>query len=94
MLNTIYSDVNPHMARTMGARTRGYEPHEEIIMSQSMSYAEELMYNNPTMDSVHAQQLENWAEQREIFIRNKELYYERPQVSCDAHPNAYEQVDL
>jgi ABC-type oligopeptide transport system ATPase subunit len=67
------------MARTTGAiRSRGLEPHEEIIMSQSMTYSEELLHSNPGMDSVRAQQLENWAEQREISNHNKNLYYENP----------------
>jgi hypothetical protein len=47
-------------------------------MSQSMTYSEELLRSNPSMDSVRAQHLENWAEQREISNHNKHLYYENP----------------
>eukprot|EP00804_Cyclotella_cryptica_P025066 CCRYP_016547-RA/>CCRYP_016547-RA protein AED:0.12 eAED:0.12 QI:406/0.66/0.75/1/1/1/4/209/330 len=75
-----------------GARTGGYEPHEEVIMSQSMSYAEELMHSNPTMDFVRAQQLENWAEQREISSTNKHMYYERTQESYDVNISHHDEV--
>ena len=85
-------DVTPHVARTIGARTRGYEPHEEVIVSQSMSYAEELMNVNPSMDAVRAQQLENWAEQREISSTNKYMYYERTQEPYDVNINDHEEV--
>lgn len=67
-------DVTPHLMRT-SARSRDYEPHDEVIMAQSMSYAGELMHSNPNMDAVRAQQLENWAEQREISNYNKHMYY-------------------
>lgn len=78
-LRKLGRDVTPHMTRTTGAiRSRGLEPHEEIVMSQSMTYSEELLHSNPSMDSVRAQQLENWAEQREISNHNKHLYYENP----------------
>lgn len=85
-------DVTPHVARTIGARTRGYEPHEEVIVSPSMSYAEELMNVNPDMDFVRAQQLENWAEQREISSTNKYMYYERTQESYDVNINDHAEV--
>jgi len=70
----------------------GYEPHEEVIVSPSMSYAEELMNVNPDMDFVRAQQLENWAEQREISSTNKYMYYERTQESYDVNINDHEEV--
>ena len=85
-------DVTPHVARTIGARTHGYEQHEEVIVSQSMSYAEELMHSNPSMDFVRAQQLENWAEQREISSSNKYMYFERTQESYDVNINDHEEV--
>ena len=61
-------------------------------MSQSMSYAEELMHSDPNMDFVRAQQLENWAEQREISSTNKYMYYERTQESYDVNINHHEEV--
>ena len=76
------------MARTTGARSRGYDPHEEIIMTQSMSYAEELMCSNPGMDTVRAHQLENWAEQNEISNYNKHMYGDRTHNYHDAYHNA------
>jgi len=90
-LKKLGRDVTPHVARTTGARTRGYEPHEEVIVSQSMSYAEELMHVNPSMDFVRAQQLENWAEQREISSTNKYMYHERTQESYDVNINDHEE---
>jgi hypothetical protein len=57
-----------------------------------MSYAEELMNVNPSMDAVRAQQLENWAEQREISSTNKYMYYERTQESYDVNINDHEEV--
>jgi len=90
-LKKLGRDVTPHVARTIGARTRGYEPHEEVIVSPSMSYSEELMNVNPNMDFVRAQQLENWAEQREISSTNKHMYYERTQESYDVNINVHEE---
>lgn len=84
-------DVNPHMTRTMSARTRGYDPHEEMIVSQAMGYAEELMHSNPGIDSVRAQQLENWAEQQEISSTNRHMYYDRHQESYETTISAYEE---
>jgi hypothetical protein len=81
------------MARTMSARTRGWEPTEDIVMPHSMSYVEELMHSNPTMDSVRAQQLENWAEQREISNHNKHMYYDRSE-EYDVTINEQDQVSL
>lgn len=92
-LKKLGRDVTPHVARTIGARTRGYEPHEEVIMSQSMSYAEELMHSDPNMDFVRAQQLENWAEQREISSTNKHMYYERTHESYDVIINHHQEED-
>lgn len=86
-LQKVGRDVNPHMARTTGARSRGHEPHEEVIMTQSMSYAEELMYSNPSMDTVRAHQLENWAEQREISNYNRHMYGDRTYDYYDANQN-------
>lgn len=84
------SDVTPHLARS-SARSRAYEPHEEVILSQSLSYAEELMHSNPNMDAVRAQQLENWAEQRELSNYNKHMYYDRTE-EYDVNVNAYDEV--
>lgn len=76
----------------MSARTRGYDPHEEMIVSQAMGYAEELMHSNPGIDSVRAQQLENWAEQQEISSTNRHMYYDRHQESYETTISAYEEV--
>lgn len=61
-------------------------------MTQSMSYAEELMHSNPSMDAVRAQQLENWAEQREISNYNKHMYYDKLN-EYDVNMNAEEARD-
>jgi hypothetical protein len=69
----------------MSARTRGYDPHEEMIVSQAMGYAEELMHSNPGMDSVRAQQ-------QEISSTNRRMYYDRHQESYETTISAYEEV--
>ena len=86
------SDVTPHMARTTSARSRGTEPHQDIITSDRMSYTEELLDSNPYMDSVRAQQLENWAEQRELSTYNKHMYYDEDQETYEM--NAPNEVSL
>ena len=50
------------------------------------------MYSNPSMDSVRAQQLENWAEQREISSTNRHMYYEKHEESYETTISAYEEV--
>jgi hypothetical protein len=57
-------DVTPHLARTSSAKS------DEGILSTSMSYADELLEQNPGMDTVRAHQLKNWANQREISMTN------------------------
>jgi len=57
-------DVSPHMARTLAAKI-------DQAAASSLSYADELSYSNPSMDSVRAQQLENWANQQEIATSNR-----------------------
>jgi len=81
-LRQIGSDVSPHLASTMAAR---YSPaYEEVETSQmaTMSYAEELVHSNPSMDEIRAVQLQNWATQQEIASANRymnektQVYYE------------------
>lgn len=81
-LRQIGCDVSPHLAKTMAAR---YSPaYEEVETSQmtAMSYAEELVHSNPSMDEIRAVQLQNWATQQEIASANRymnektQVYYE------------------
>jgi hypothetical protein len=58
-------DVSPHMARTLNAKV-----DQVAVVS---SYADELL-NNSGMDAARAQQLENWATQKEIAIANRFSY--------------------
>ena len=51
---------------------RDTSPH--MARAASTSYADELLHGNPSMDAVRAQQLENWAMQKEIHISNKYAY--------------------
>jgi hypothetical protein len=51
---------------------RDTSPH--MARAASTSYADELMFGNPNMDAARAQQLENWAMQKEIHISNKYAY--------------------
>ena len=82
------------MARTTSARLQGTEPHQDIITSDRMSYTEELLDSNHHMDSVRAQQLENWAEQRELSTYNKYMYYDKDQETCEMNINAHNEVSL
>lgn len=77
------SDVSPHMARTLTAKM------DQAAVERS-SYADELLQNNRDMDAVRAQQLENWATQREIASANKYMYEQRHQYS----QNGYEYGDV
>jgi len=63
-LQKIGRDVSPHIARTLAAKT------DQSAVS-SLSYADDLLQNNPGMDSVRAQQLESWATQQEIAMSNR-----------------------
>jgi len=57
-------DVSPHMAATLTAK------NDQATVA-SMSYTDELLQDNPGMDMVRAQQLENWATQNEIAKANR-----------------------
>jgi hypothetical protein len=57
-----------HMATTLGAKS------DEGALPNTMSYSDELVLNNPNMDTVRAQQLNNWANQREISMTNSHNY--------------------
>jgi len=62
-------DVTPHMTRTLAAKS-----DEGTLPTSTMSYTDELLLENPGMDTVRAQQLKNWANQREISISNNYSY--------------------
>jgi hypothetical protein len=66
-LKKIGRDVSPHMARTSISKT------DQVVASRIVSYTDELLESNPTMDVVRAQQLENWATQQEIARTNRYL---------------------
>jgi len=76
------SDASPHMARTLTAKM------DQAAVERS-SYADELLQDNQGMDAVRAQQLENWATQREIATANKFMYEQRHQYN----QNGYEYGD-
>lgn len=82
-LRQIGCDVSPHLAKTMAAR---YSPaYEEVETSQmtTMSYAEELVHSNPSVDEIRAVQLQNWATQQEIASANRYMN-EKTQVNYEA----------
>ena len=60
--------ATPHMTTTLGAKS------DEGTLPDTMSYSDELLLNNPNMDTVRAQQLNNWANQREISMTNSHSY--------------------
>ena len=62
-------DVTPHMTRTLTAKS-----DEGTLPASTMSYTDELLQSNPGMDTVRAQQLKNWANQREISMSNNYSY--------------------
>ena len=84
-LKRIGRDVSPHVARTYTAKS------EEDHAVASLSYAEELLQNNPCMDPARAQQYENWAEQQEIAQSNRYLN-ERGQYSQGQYVQEYHDV--
>lgn len=65
LLKKIGRDVTPHMTRTLSSKT------DQVLASRIVSYTDELLENNPHMDIVRAQQLENWATQQEISKTNR-----------------------
>ena len=68
-LKKLGRDVSPHLARTLAAKVLCEESNQDAVAC--MSYADELLRSNPGMDEVRAQQLENWATQKEIALSNK-----------------------
>lgn len=58
------SDISPHIARTLTAKI-------EQASVATMCYTDELLQNNPGMDTARAQQLGNWATQNEIASANR-----------------------
>ena len=78
-------DALPHMARTFAAQM-------DQALVQSMSYNDELLQNNPGMDSARAQQLENWATQNEIAMSNRYMYGN--DNSQDYYTSEYEYSDV
>jgi len=75
-------DVSPHLANTMAARYSSAYEDVEISPTSAMSYAEELMHTNPSMDEIRAVQLQNWATQQEIASANRYMN-EKIQVHYD-----------
>ena len=75
-------DVSPHLANTMAARYSSAYEEVETAQRTDMSYAEEMMHSNPSMDEIRAVQLQNWATQQEIASANRymnektQVYYE------------------
>jgi len=59
---------SPHMTTTLAAKS------DEGALPDTMSYSDELLINNPNMDTIRAQQLNNWANQREISMSNSRSY--------------------
>ncbi|KAL7425469.1 hypothetical protein ACHAXM_000029, partial [Skeletonema potamos] len=82
-------DVSPHLANTMAARYSSAYEEVEISPTTAMSYAEELMHANPSIDEVRAVQLQNWATQQEIASANRymnekiQVYYEADEDYTD-----------
>ncbi len=76
-------DVSPHLANTMAARYSSAYDEVETSPTTAMSYAEELMHRNPSMDEIRAVQLQNWATQQEIASANRYMN-EKIQVYYDA----------
>jgi len=77
-LRKIGRDVSPHMARTLTAKI-------DQAAVAGMSYTDELLQENPGMDVVRAQQLENWATQQEIVAANRYIYdirHSSPEYEC------------
>ena len=70
-LRKIGVDVSPHLAWTSHAKMDGRL--DESVEVLSASYAEELLQNNPSLDAVRAQQLENFAMQNEIAMANRHM---------------------
>jgi len=64
-LRTFGRDVSPHITRTSMAKM------DQAAAVETLGYADELLQSNPYMDSVRAQQLENWATQNEIAMSNR-----------------------
>ena len=69
-LQKLGRDVSPHLARTLAAKIYSEEIDQGAAYNE-MSYADELMQANPTMDAVRAQQYESWAMQNEISSANR-----------------------
>ena len=67
-------DVYPHLARTLTAKIFTDESDQEVFVSGSVTYEDELLQTNPGMNSVRAHQYENWAIQKEIALSNKIMY--------------------
>eukprot|EP00986_Skeletonema_menzelii_P014840 scaffold10382_cov103-Skeletonema_menzelii.AAC.1 len=81
-------DVSPHLANTMTARySTAYDEVETSHMTV-LSYAEELVHSNPSMDEIRAVQLQNWATQQEIASANRYMN-EKTQVYYDAREDDY-----
>eukprot|EP00984_Skeletonema_dohrnii_P003321 scaffold1115_cov94-Skeletonema_dohrnii-CCMP3373.AAC.1 len=82
-------DVSPHLASTMAARYSSAYEEVETAQRTGMSYTEEMMHSNPSMDEIRAVQLQNWATQQEIASANRymnektQVYYEADDEYAD-----------
>ena len=81
-LKKLGRDVSPHLAKTLAAKVISEESNQEAI--SRTSYADELLQANPGMDEVRAQQLENWATQKEIALSNR-FMNEKTRVNCGSY---------
>ena len=78
-------DVTPHMTRTLAAKS-----DEGTLPTSTMSYTDELLLENPGMDTVRAQQLKNWANQREISMSNNYSYMNQQYQEEQYMPEYYD----
>eukprot|EP00985_Skeletonema_marinoi_P034344 scaffold43735_cov153-Skeletonema_marinoi.AAC.5 len=81
-------DVSPHLANTMAARYSSAYEEVETSQTTAMSYAEELVHSNPSIDEIRAVQLQNWATQQEIASANRYMN-EKTQVYYEADDEYY-----
>ena len=87
-LHQFGSDVSPHLANTMTARYSSAYDEVETSQMNALSYAEELVHSNPSMDEIRAVQLQNWSTQQSIASANRYMN-EKTQVHYDAREGDY-----
>lgn len=89
-LRKLGRDVSPHLARTLSAKIQSEK--SECEAGTSMSYVDELLQANPEMDKVRAQQLENWATQKEIALANRHMHEKIEATLASDQSDDYEGV--